>query len=100
MYLTVDSRNTVKHVLHLKRVPKYLRPSLKKSGKIFDFTKIGAQEIIDIPLNLPHFHVSFCSKLVKSIRTSKVSKGLIPRALFLGEMRIISPVSFEWRLLE
>jgi hypothetical protein len=22
-------------------------------------------------------------------------KGLIPRALFLGEMRIISPVSFE-----
>ena len=27
-------------------------------------------------------------------------KGLIPRALFLGEMRIISPVSFELRLLE
>jgi hypothetical protein len=24
-----------------------------------------------------------------------VSKGLIPRALFLGEMRNISPVSFE-----
>jgi hypothetical protein len=29
-----------------------------------------------------------------------LSKGLIPRALFLGEMRIISPVSFELRLLE
>jgi hypothetical protein len=28
------------------------------------------------------------------------TKGLIPRALFLGEMRIISPVSFELRLLE
>jgi hypothetical protein len=27
-------------------------------------------------------------------------KGLILRALFLGEMRIISPVSFELRLLE
>jgi hypothetical protein len=27
-------------------------------------------------------------------------KGLIPRALFLGEMRNISPVSFELRLLE
>jgi hypothetical protein len=27
-------------------------------------------------------------------------KGLIPRALFLGEMRIISPVSFELRPLE
>jgi hypothetical protein len=24
-----------------------------------------------------------------------ISKGLIPRALFLGEMRNISPVSFE-----
>jgi hypothetical protein len=29
-----------------------------------------------------------------------VREGLIPRALFLGEMRIISPVSFELRLLE
>jgi hypothetical protein len=27
-------------------------------------------------------------------------KGLIPRVLFLGEMRNISPVSFELRLLE
>jgi hypothetical protein len=27
-------------------------------------------------------------------------EGLIPRALFLSEMRIISPVSFELRLLE
>jgi hypothetical protein len=27
-------------------------------------------------------------------------KGLIPRALFPGEMRIISPVSFELRPLE
>ena len=30
----------------------------------------------------------------------RVRKGLIPRALFLGEMRNISPVSFELRLLE
>jgi hypothetical protein len=29
-----------------------------------------------------------------------IPKGLIPRALFLGEMRNISPVSFELRLLE
>jgi hypothetical protein len=28
------------------------------------------------------------------------SKGLIPRALFVGERRIISPVSFELRPLE
>jgi hypothetical protein len=28
----------------------------------------------------------------------KMHQGLIPRALFLGEMRIISPVSFELRL--
>jgi hypothetical protein len=27
--------------------------------------------------------------------TGMLSKGLIPRALFLGEMRNISPVSFE-----
>jgi hypothetical protein len=27
-------------------------------------------------------------------------KGMIPRALFLGEMRIILPVSFELRPLE
>ena len=30
----------------------------------------------------------------------RVRKGPIPRALFLGEMRNISPVSFELRLLE
>ena len=29
-----------------------------------------------------------------------ISKGLIPQALFLGEMRNISPVSFELRPLE
>jgi hypothetical protein len=29
----------------------------------------------------------------------KMFKSLIPRALFLGEMRIISPVSFELRPL-
>jgi hypothetical protein len=32
--------------------------------------------------------------------TDEAHKGLIPRALFLGEMRNISPVSFELRLLE
>ena len=31
---------------------------------------------------------------------TEACKGLIPRALFLGEMRIISPVSSELRLLE
>jgi hypothetical protein len=34
------------------------------------------------------------------VSAKRFSKGLIPRALFLGEMRIISPVSFELRLLE
>ena len=35
-----------------------------------------------------------------SLKASLTSIGLIPRALFLGEMRIISPVSFELRPLE
>jgi hypothetical protein len=34
------------------------------------------------------------------VQNSAKYKGLIPRALLLGEMRIISPVSFELRLLE
>ena len=34
--------------------------------------------------------------LVKNIIAQQITrKGLIPRALFLGEMRNISPVSFE-----
>ena len=44
-----------------------------------------------------HRTKSLCA-VVPSVRLS--SKGLIPRAVFLGEMRIISPVSFELRLLE
>jgi hypothetical protein len=35
-----------------------------------------------------------------STANCETAKGLIPRALFLGEMRIISPVSFELRPLE
>jgi hypothetical protein len=40
------------------------------------------------------------ARLVNSVDHRLPIKGLIPRALFLGEMRIISPVSFELRLLE
>jgi hypothetical protein len=39
--------------------------------------------------------------IIDELQTSlMLSKGLIPRALFHGEMRIISPVSFELRPLE
>jgi hypothetical protein len=37
---------------------------------------------------------------INRVDSVKSFKGLIPRALFLGEMRIISPVSFELRPLE
>jgi hypothetical protein len=40
------------------------------------------------------------SSLLARVMADNIRKGLIPRALFLGEMRIISPVSFELRPLE
>jgi hypothetical protein len=40
------------------------------------------------------------ASVAQSEQAPFTSEGLIPRALFLGEMRIISPVSFELRLLE
>jgi hypothetical protein len=41
--------------------------------------------------------VAFFSKYKSS---AAKRKGLIPRALFLGEMRNISPVSFELRAIK
>jgi hypothetical protein len=47
-----------------------------------------------VPVERPKTNEKFAS-LEKILKWKTGFKGLIPRALFLGEMRNISPVSFE-----